>query len=77
MSTNPLDDEAGEFVALVNGERQYSLWPTFAAVPDGWTVVHGPGPRSSVLAFVEAAWTDMRPASLAARMDAPTADPTR
>lgn len=69
MSTNPFDDEDGEFVALVNEEKQYSLWPTFAPVPDGWTVAHGPGRRADVLAFIESVWTDLRPASLVARME--------
>jgi MbtH protein len=67
VTTNPFDDESGEFVALVNAERQYSVWPTFAPVPDGWTVAHGPAARADVLAFVDAEWTDMRPASLVAR----------
>ncbi len=70
MATNPFDDEDGDFVALVNDEKQYSLWPTFAAVPEGWSVVHGPGARADVLAFIESAWTDLRPASLVARMEA-------
>lgn len=69
MSTNPFDDENGEFYALVNDEAQYSLWPTFADVPAGWTVVHGPGTRQAALEFVEATWTDMRPRSLAEQMD--------
>jgi MbtH protein len=70
VATNPFDDEDGEFVALVNDEKQYSLWPTFAAVPEGWSVVHGPGARADVLGFIESAWTDLRPASLVARMEA-------
>ena len=49
MSTNPFDDEEGAFYALINHEGQYSLWPTFAEVPAGWTAVHGPGPRKEVL----------------------------
>jgi uncharacterized protein YbdZ (MbtH family) len=69
MSTNPFDDENGEFYALVNDEAQYSLWPTFADVPTGWTVVHGPGTRQAALEFVETTWTDMRPRSLAEQMD--------
>ncbi|QYN38483.1 MbtH family NRPS accessory protein [Pseudonocardia sp. DSM 110487] len=69
MATNPFDDEEGEFVALVNEEKQYSLWPTFAPVPDGWSVVHGPAARADVLAYIESVWTDLRPASLVARMD--------
>jgi uncharacterized protein YbdZ (MbtH family) len=67
MSTNPFDDEDGAFYALVNSELQYSLWPTFAAVPDGWRIVYGEpdgASRKSCLDFVEAEWTDMRPKSL-------------
>ena len=69
MTTNPFDDESGEFMALVNEEEQYSLWPTFVPVPQGWTPVHGPASRADVLAFIESTWTDLRPASLVARMD--------
>ncbi|PPK63648.1 MbtH family protein [Actinokineospora auranticolor] len=70
MSTNPFDDENGTFQALVNDEGQYSLWPTFLEVPAGWTVAFGPDSRAAVLAYVEDTWTDMRPRSLAERMDA-------
>ncbi|BBG01152.1 MULTISPECIES: MbtH family protein [Pseudonocardia] len=69
MSTNPFDDEDGEFHALVNDEGQYSLWPTFAEVPSGWTVAYGPGPRQDVLDHIEQVWTDMRPRSLVERME--------
>ncbi|WP_028932700.1 MbtH family protein [Pseudonocardia spinosispora] len=69
MSENPFADEAGTFYALVNGEGQYSLWPTFSPVPQGWTITHGPDGRQPCLDHIEAAWTDMRPASLRARME--------
>ncbi|OHV29633.1 MULTISPECIES: MbtH family protein [Pseudofrankia] len=70
MSTNPFDDEMGSFYVLVNAEGQHSLWPTFAPVPAGWTTVHGAASRASCLEYVEANWTDLRPASLIARMEA-------
>lgn len=66
-TTNPFDDEDGTFYALVNDEGQHSLWPTFAAVPSGWTIAHGPADRTSCLEYVEANWTDLRPKSLIAR----------
>lgn len=62
---NPFDDEDGHFLALINDEGQYSLWPAFADVPAGWTVTHPEGTRAECLAFIEAQWTDMRPVSLA------------
>lgn len=67
MSNNPFDDDNGAFFALVNHEEQYSLWPTFKPVPGGWTIVHGAPdglPRQEVLAWIDRAWTDLRPKSL-------------
>lgn len=64
MSTNPFDDDNGVFYVLVNDEEQHSLWPTFADVPDGWTVVFGAAGRAECLAYVEEHWTDLRPRSL-------------
>ncbi|MFD5326747.1 MbtH family protein [Streptomyces sp. NPDC127092] len=55
-------------LVVVNGEGQHALWPEFAQVPAGWTVVHGPADRSSCVAYVDAHWTDMRPLSLVAAL---------
>ncbi|MDH6492448.1 MbtH family protein [Streptomyces sp. SAI-127] len=64
MSANPFDDDTLEHFVLVNDEGQHSLWPAFAEVPAGWTVVHGRAPRQECLEYVEQHWTDMRPKSL-------------
>ncbi|GAA5038423.1 MbtH protein [Thermocatellispora tengchongensis] len=66
MSTNPFDDEDGAFYVLVNDEEQYSLWPAFKEVPQGWRVAFGEGGagRRECLEYVERNWTDMRPKSL-------------
>ncbi|MCD0449116.1 MbtH family protein [Actinocorallia sp. API 0066] len=69
MSTNPFDDAEGSFLVLVNAENQHSLWPSFAEVPAGWTVVFGPDARDAATAYVEAHWTDLRPRSLAEALD--------
>ncbi|MET7802741.1 MbtH family protein [Streptomyces decoyicus] len=66
--TNPFENDAVSYLVLVNDENQHSLWPTSADVPNGWTVRHE-GSRQSCLDYVEERWTDLRPASLAARMD--------
>jgi MbtH protein len=58
------DDPNREFVAVVNDEGQYSLWPADRAPPAGWTEAGGRGPKADCLAFIEQAWTDMRPRSL-------------
>ncbi|NLG45049.1 MbtH family protein [Gordonia sp. (in: high G+C Gram-positive bacteria)] len=68
MSTNPFDDTDGTFLVLVNHERQHSLWPEFAPVPNGWTRVFGPDGHRECLDYVEVNWTDMRPASLVESM---------
>jgi MbtH protein len=62
--TNPFDDDEGRFFVLVNDEGQHSLWPVFADVPDGWTVVYGEESRENCLTHIENSWTDMRPKSL-------------
>ena len=64
MTTNPFDDEDGTFSVLVNAEGQHSLWPAFAAVPAGWTVVLADTDRTSCLEHIEREWTDLRPLSL-------------
>ncbi|MER6583784.1 MbtH family protein [Nonomuraea sp. NPDC001023] len=61
---NPFDDPDGQFLVLANDEDQHCLWPSFAAVPDGWSVRFGPDGRAACLAYVQASWTDLRPRSL-------------
>ena len=70
MSTNPFDDDAATFYVLVNDEEQHSLWPEFAATPDGWRVVFGADSRANCLDYVERHWTDLRPKSLREAMAA-------
>jgi len=65
---NPFDDPAGTFSVLINDEEQYSLWPSFARVPDGWSVAYGETSRSACLDYIDAYWTDMRPRSLVEAM---------
>lgn len=66
--SNPFEDEDGVYHVVVNDENQHSLWPDFADVPAGWTVVFGAATRQSCLDYVESHWADMRPASLVVRM---------
>jgi MbtH protein len=64
MTTNPFEDEDGTYLVLVNDEDQHSLWPADLDVPAGWRVVLPASGRQECLDFVDAHWTDMRPASL-------------
>ncbi|MCA6094215.1 MbtH family protein [Streptomyces sp. SCA3-4] len=59
---NPFDGD-GDFLVLVNSEGQHSLWPGFAAVPEGWSTVHGPCARQDALDRISEQWTDLTPAS--------------
>ena len=73
MSSNPFDAEDAAFFALVNDEEQYSLWPVFHAVPEGWRIAFGGpdgAPRQAVLDWIDETWTDMRPRTLREQMRA-------
>lgn len=67
--SNPFEDPAGTYLVLVNEEGQHSLWPAFVDVPAGWAVALGESNRDACLDYVNANWTDMRPASLIRSMD--------
>lgn len=54
---------------LVNDEEQYSLWPGYLSVPDGWRDTGTSGSKEECLAYVREVWTDMRPLSLRKQMD--------
>jgi len=64
VATNPFEDENGVYLVLANAEGQYSLWPSFAGVPGGWTVLLDAASRQECLDYVNEHWTDMRPLSL-------------
>ena len=68
--TNPFEDNDGTYLALVNDEGQYSLWPAFAEVPAGWAIAHPQDTREVCLNYINEHWTDMRPRSLIDAMDA-------
>ncbi|WP_046776526.1 MbtH family protein [Streptomyces yangpuensis] len=67
--SNPFEDDNSGYLVLVNDENQHSLWPVWIDVPAGWTTVHGEAPRQECLDWIEANWTDIRPASLLATLD--------
>ena len=61
---NPFEDTNGTYMVLKNHENQYSLWPSFAAIPAGWSQVFGNDCRTECVKYIEEHWTDMRPSSL-------------
>lgn len=68
MSINPFDDDNASFFVLMNDEEQHSLWPEFADIPEGWTVVHGVADRASCMDYIDEHWPDIRPKSLRDRL---------
>lgn len=62
--TNPFESDEEDYRVLVNAEDQYSLWPAFREVPPGWHVTGPAGARQACLDWIEAHWSDPRPASL-------------
>ncbi|MED7948426.1 MULTISPECIES: MbtH family protein [unclassified Streptomyces] len=66
--SNPFEDDNAGYLVLVNDENQHSLWPVWIDVPAGWTTVHGEATRQDCLDWIEANWTDIRPAGLVAAL---------
>jgi MbtH protein len=66
---NPFEDEKSTYCVLINDERQYSLWPAFIDVPDGWSVVVDGTTRKECLEYIDRHWVDMRPRSLRESME--------
>jgi MbtH protein len=52
-----------EYVVVVNGEEQYSIWPAKRDIPSGWTLVGPTGDKKACLDYIQEHWTDMRPLS--------------
>ena len=57
------------YMAVVNDEEQYSIWPADRELPLGWRDAGKQGLKFEVLAWIEEVWTDMRPRSLGERME--------
>ena len=66
QARNPFDRDDIRYIVLRNAEGQHSLWPHREPVPGGWAVCYGPADRADCVAFIDAEWTDMRPASVRA-----------
>lgn len=57
-------DDSRHYKVVCNHEEQYSIWFVEREPPAGWREVGKQGTRQECLAYIEAAWTDMRPLSL-------------
>jgi MbtH protein len=52
------------YQVVVNHEDQYSIWPDYKPIPNGWRAVGRSGKKEECLAYIKEVWTDMRPLSL-------------
>lgn len=67
---DPFENEDASYLALINHEGQYSLWPEAIDVPSGWWVAFAGSRRQECLDYIQAHWTDITPMSLSA-LDTP------
>ena len=63
-----MTEEDFEYQVLVNHEEQYSLWPIFRDIPNGWKQVGPIGTKQECLDYVNEVWTDITPLSVRKRM---------
>ena len=68
MNDTDLENADLHFV-VINEEEQYSIWPIWRDIPDGWETVGEARDRETCLDWIEENWTDMRPASLRRYLD--------
>lgn len=63
------EDEKMIYKVVVNHEEQYSIWPDYKEIPNGWRPVGKTGLKPDCLAYINEVWTDMRPLSLRKQME--------
>ncbi|PWB83436.1 MAG: MbtH family protein [Methylocystaceae bacterium] len=63
------EDDKAIYTVVVNHEEQYSIWPEYKDIPNGWRAVGKTGEKAECLAFIKEVWTDMRPLSLRRQME--------
>src|ERR1041385_7392165 len=70
MSLNDTErEDTTIYKVLLNHEEQYSIWPDYKEVPQGWKHAQKTGSKAECLAYIKEVWTDMRPLSLRRKME--------
>jgi MbtH protein len=64
------EEDTQRYRAVVNDEEQYSIWLAHRDLPAGWYDTGVEGTKDECLAYIETAWTDMRPKSLRMTLEA-------
>jgi uncharacterized protein YbdZ (MbtH family) len=66
---DPEKEDTTIYKVVMNHEEQYSIWPDYKEIPNGWKHVGKTGLKAECLAHVKEVWTDMRPLSLRKKME--------
>lgn len=61
--------EDTQYTVVINGEEQYSIWPSYKKIPLGWREAGYSGDKNHCLEFIKEAWKDMRPLTLRKKME--------
>lgn len=62
------EEDTTTYLVVVNHEEQYSIWPDYKEIANGWRAVGKTGKKDECLAYINEVWTDMRPLSLRKQM---------
>jgi MbtH protein len=62
-------EERTKYLVVVNHEEQYSIWPDYKEIPNGWRAEGKSGSKKECLAYIGEVWTDMRPLSVRRQME--------
>lgn len=53
-----------QYAVVINDEEQYSIWPTFRALPLGWREEGKRGSKEECLEYIDQVWRDITPKSV-------------
>lgn len=70
MAWEQQQDDNTIYHVVINEEEQYSIWPEYKDIPQGWRAAGKNGSKQECLDYIKEVWTDMRPLSLRRHMDA-------
>jgi MbtH protein len=65
---NQEEEDTSIYIVVINHEEQYSIWPEYKEIPNGWTAAGKSGTKQECLDYIKEVWTDMRPLSLRKQM---------
>jgi len=63
------EEDTTVYYVVVNHEEQYSIWPEYKDIPNGWRAAGKKGLKPECLEYIKEVWTDMRPLSLRRQME--------